>query len=261
MKSIYQYSVVCFSLVIALLWYGGCSLGYSQDLNAGSAESDWDGEEYQVRHISAEGGKYSVVLSWDDLAPLGVEAYHIYFGNREAGAYSLVSRTGESRYEHTGLAKGQILWYKIVALNNRGQELGGGLAKAAPVRCAAFGGPPGPIRVISDYLYQGKGYINLSWNGVGEDRYYAVDIYRQEDGGGETLTPLGGIMIGGSQFFRERNILWDPGDTRTYRFALFEIYAPQSRGEGPEIPPRSVPEEDISIPSALSDIGYISELN
>ena len=215
-------------------------------------------EPYQVRYITVQTGKHAALLAWEPLASPAVRAYHIYAGNRRNGPYTLLARSGSgASYEHRGLAKGQRLWYKIVAAGSQGRELGGALAAARPVQGAAFGAPPGPVRVTSNYQYQNKEYIKLSWDAGPAAQYYTVAIYREPDNGeGETLAPLGSLTAQGRRFFQERTILWEaaPG---SYRFVLFHIYALQ-RDPALEDGGYALA-EDVSMPGAVSAVGYMPE--
>ncbi|MDR2501446.1 MAG: hypothetical protein LBD37_10285 [Treponema sp.] len=216
-----------------------------------------DRELYLVQYITVQSGKHAALLSWEPLASPKVRAYHIYAGNRKTGPYTLLARRGGgAAYEHRGLVKGQRLWYKIAAADSQGRELGA-LAAARPVQGAAFGAPPGPVRVTSNYQYQNKEYIKLSWDADAAAQYYAVAIYREPDNGeGETLAPLGSLTVRGRRFFQERTILWEAGPG-AYRFVLFHIYALQRDAAWED--GGYVLAEDVSMPGALSAIGYIPE--
>ena len=221
--------------------------GFSYD-----AQENQNSGDYRVWNLRAEPGIRSVLLSWEDsdISRLQINeplVYHVYSGSSETGSYTLLTQqTGETSFLHTGLAKGQSQWYKIVPRASGDMSGETGVAKAVPVRGSAFGAPPEPPQVISDYSYNSRRYINISWDMQEGCRYYGVDVY--------SINPspvfIGGITIEGSQIFSERNILWDPGSTGNFCFVLYGVFDIERERE-----------DAISYPSGYSEVGHITELN
>jgi hypothetical protein len=250
-----------FGLVLALAagmcWgFLGCSLlvgGDTKNQEEEAADSEDDDEAVAVESdgwgivqgLQTRPVKEGVALSWIELSRKGeTYSYAVYYGDSAAGKFRLLEgNIRGNRYEHTGLDRGQMGWYKVVGIREDGLAVGGGVREAAAVRGIAFGAAPEPVRVISDYSFESKRYIYLSWDDTSGAFYYAIDIYA-EDG-----TPAGGMKVAGSPLFMERRILWDPGTTGAYRFVLYGIYSLNLTGD------------DITDPSEFSAPGFISVIN
>jgi hypothetical protein len=194
-------------------------------------------------NILVESRKNAVHFSWDSSAEPAFTGCRIYVSTLEKGSYTLLANVSSGdEYEHTGLAKGQSLWYKFTPLGPEGTEDKGALDRAVPFRGKAFGGSPGPIQVESDYHYNSHRFIRLSWPG-GTAPYYRVEIFR-EDG-----RSYGNLMLYGSSLFRNQDIIWDPVSLEKFQFVLEGVYS------------EDLLEDDISYPSEISPFGFISQLN
>lgn len=185
-----------------------------------------------------------VVLMWD--APLidgGFEVieYRIYRSQSADAGYSVIANTSELMYNDTGVVNGGIYYYRVSAVNSKGEGVASSAVSARP------GVPPSaPLNL--EATYDGVS-VFLSWSVPLETSGYGVTsylVYRSSDGGGVFL------YLGSSNVtqYTDRSIL--KGLEYTYRVTALTQLGEGSPSNSTSITAATVPERPLNL------VGYQS---
>ncbi|WP_273225362.1 S-layer homology domain-containing protein [Geosporobacter ferrireducens] len=96
------------------------------------------GAPANVRAVS--NGRYSVTITWDQVE--GAEGYNIYRSAAENGTYTLLHSLSENTtsYSNTGLSSGTRYYYKVSAVNAKGESPFSGIVSARTDSASSGGG-------------------------------------------------------------------------------------------------------------------------
>lgn len=141
---------------------------------------------------SATAGNAQATLSWTAGSDGGsaITGFKIYRGTTAGGETLLTTLGSVLTYTDAGLTNGQTYYYKVSAVNEKGEGMQSNEASATPAAPATTPSAPQGLEAVA-----GDGQVTLSWTPPASDGGAAIDHYFVYQNGTEITTSTGTSVV------------------------------------------------------------------
>ncbi|HEX8521614.1 MAG TPA: choice-of-anchor D domain-containing protein [Tepidisphaeraceae bacterium] len=139
-----------------------------------------------------------IAIDWNNNTEVNLAGYNVYRSSSSSGPWTKLNTNGlltTSDYQDSGAPAGQTSYYKITAVDNVGNESGGGFANAT--RPADAIPPATPKGLTASAAVSGN---TIAWSANSDSDLAGYNIYRANSAGGP-FTKLNGSVLTGTSYF------------------------------------------------------------